>query len=163
MGRGTEVSQRYRVVVPYTTLHPVTKSVLDSFELRDVAYMDVSADTDAYRRLLRDLWNEQTTVVMVEHDIVPWPGAIEELAGCMGLWCSCAYRLGGGYGVYHGFGCTKISADLMRLVPHVWDEPGSWDVLDQRLWFAAREAGQEPHPHRPPVIHLGRSAEEARV
>lgn len=157
------MSQRYRVVVPYTTLHPVTKSVLDSYDLQDVAYVDVSKDADAYRRLLRDLWRDEVAVVLIEHDIVPWPGAIEELAGCMGLWCSCAYRFKGGYGVYHGFGCTKISADLMRLLPNVWAEPGTWDLLDQRLLFAARDVRQEPHPHRPPVIHLGRSAEEARA
>jgi hypothetical protein len=117
-------------------------------------YAPLGDDDDAYRRLLQRLWQARTTVVIVEHDVVPWYGAIEELHHCMGLWCSCSYRLQGGYGVHHSLGCTKLSGRLMQLLPTLWDEPGKWDALDQRLWFAARAIGQEPHPHKPPVLHL---------
>lgn len=142
------------VVVPYSDghLNPWTRRVLDSYAI-NVSY-SLLPDDDAYRRLLRDLWQAQRTVVLVEQDIVPWYGAIEELYRCMGEWCSCAYRYRGGYGIYHGLGCTKVSAELMQATPGLWDAPGHWSEMDRRLYFAAREVGQEPHPHRPPVLHL---------
>jgi hypothetical protein len=140
-----------KIVVPYTNLHPATRMVMSVYE--GVRYENVARE-DAYRQLLHNLWLERETFVIVEHDIVVWPGAIEELHDCMGRWCSCSYRLFGGVGVYHGLGCTKISDRLISILPGLWDEPCPWDMLDQRLWFAAREVGQEPHCHRPPVIHL---------
>lgn len=144
-----------RVYVPYpeqVPLNPWVERVLASYNL-NLVFVRLGND-DAYRQLLHTIWAEQHTVVIIEHDIVPWYGAIEELHGCLGLWCSCSYRYQGGYGLYHGLGCTKLSAELMRLTPHVWDEPGHWSTLDQRLFFAAREVAQEPHHHRPPVLHL---------
>jgi hypothetical protein len=142
-----------QVIVPYRELNSWTRRVLDSYNL-PVTYVPLGDDADAYRRLLQELWQLQQTVVLVEHDVVPWYGAIEELHHCMGLWCTCSYNLRGGYGVYHSLGCAKLSGELMRLLPTLWDAPGRWDTLDQRLWFAARDIGQEPHPHRPPAIHL---------
>lgn len=141
-----------RVVVPHTNLHPITKRVLDSYGL-PVEYVPLEGD-DGYRQLLRSLWVRRQPVVIVEHDILPFPGAVEELAGCSCAWGSFTYRLHGGYGIHHGFGCTKLTPRLMDAVPTVWDEPGKWDILDQRLYFAARAVGHEPHPHRPAVIHL---------
>jgi hypothetical protein len=54
----------------------------------------------------------------------------------------------------HMLGCAKLGEGLMRELPGIWDAPGHWSELDQRLFFAARDAGIEPHLHRPPVIHL---------
>lgn len=147
---------RPTVIVPYAgSLNEWVRRILDSYDV-DVDYRFLE-DEDSYRRLLRRIWYERKPVVLVEHDILPWYGAIEELFNCMGQWCSCAYRYRGGYGIYHGFGCTKLSTELMVHTPHVWDEPGHWSTLDQRLYFTARGIGQEPHPHRPPVIHLKQS------
>jgi hypothetical protein len=139
------------VVVPFSNLHPVTKAVLDSYKL-PVCYVPLE-DDDAYRRLLQRLWHEGQSVILIEQDIVCWPGALEELAGCSCVWGSYTYRMHGGLGIHHMFGATKITSHLMEATAGVWDEPGRWDVLDQRLWFAARDRF-EPHPHRPPVIHL---------
>lgn len=141
-----------KVVVPHTNLHPVTKQVLESYRL-PVRFVEIK-DDDAYRRLLRDLWDEDETVVLVEHDVAPWPGAIEELLACPCLWGSNSYIINGGVGIYHGLGCTKISTGLMRMLPGLWNEAKHWSQLDRHLWFAARAIAQEPHPHRPPVIHL---------
>jgi hypothetical protein len=142
-----------KLVVPYSNLHPVTRQVIESYKL-GAQFVALGGPLE-YGRLLRWLWQEEETVVIVEHDIVPWPGAVEELYNCMGMWCSCSYLYAGGYGLYHGLGCTKISGNLMRALPHLWDGDLEWFSLDQRLLFAARTIGYEPHPHRPPVIHLG--------
>lgn len=141
-----------RVVVPYTRLHPITKQVLDSYGF-PVWYQHLDGD-DSYRKLLQYLWQGGETVVLIEQDVVPWPGAIEELHGCCGLWCSCSYLYNGCLSLFHMLGCVKLSADLMRLLPELWDEPGHWSTLDTRLYHAAMAKGEVAHPHRPPVIHL---------
>jgi hypothetical protein len=139
-----------KVVVPYTSLHLVTEMVTAWYKPEYVKL----TDDDAYRRLLKRLWEERETVVIVEHDIVPWPYAIDELFRCCCWWGAYSYHLHGGIGVHHGFGCTKLGSKLMEALPDIWDEPGHWNSLDQRLYFAAREVGIEPHPHRPAVIHV---------
>jgi hypothetical protein len=143
-----------RVVVPYAPgrLHSVTRRVIESYEL-STEWVELR-DYDDYRKLLRRIWDDGRTVVLIEQDVVPWPGAIEELYHCMGEWCSCAYRLFGGYGVYHHLGCTKLSSELMKKLPDVWNEPRPWNVLDAHLRWEANRIGVHPHPHRPPVIHL---------
>lgn len=118
----------------------------------DVRYVELR-DDDSYRLLLQELWRQRQSVILIEHDILPWPGAIEELAGCSCAWGSYTYKMHGGLGIHHMFGCTKLTPALMQATDGLWDAPCRWDVLDQRLWFAARDRF-EPHPHRPPVIHL---------
>lgn len=144
------------VVVPFVPgrLHPVTAAVLRSYTDVNVMWVNVGDDDDAYRRLLKRIWGERQTVVIVEQDVVPWPGAIDELHHCMGEWCSCAYRIHGGYGVYHHLGCTKLSAALMQKLPDIWDQPRHWASCDVHLRWQADQIAVLPHPHRPPVIHL---------
>src|SRR5688572_21038894 len=117
------------VVVPYRNLHPVTRDVLESYQL-PVRYVELN-DDDGYRQLLKRIWQEGETVVLVEHDVVPWPGAIEELFACPCLWGSYSYRINGGIGIHHGLGCTKISGALMRMLPGLWDQRWHWSLVDQ--------------------------------
>jgi hypothetical protein len=138
------------VVVPYTNLHPTTEFVLRPYR---PTYIDVS-ETDGYLKLLRSLWHQGETVILVEHDVVPWPGALDEISHCPCEWGSYSYHMHGGIGIYHGFGCTKLSAEMMRQTPEVWASWASWNMLDQKLLFHARSKGFEPHTHRPPVTHL---------
>lgn len=143
-----------KVVVPYAPgkLHPVTKDVLLSYCLP--VEFEKLTDDYAYSRLLKHLWDEGETVVIVEQDIVPWPGAVEELCCCVGLWCTHTYYHSGGIGVSHMLGCAKLSAELIQSLPGLWDEPVHWSTCDQHLFYCARGIRQEPHLHRPPVIHL---------
>ena len=143
-----------RVIVPHTRLHPTVQQVLGKRD--DVVFISLGTD-EAYWHLLSRLWRERQTVVIVEHDVLPWPGAIEELIACPGLWCSCSYHINGGIGIHHAFGCTKISAEFMSLLPDVWQQVASrhWSRLDEQLCTAALfHAGQVPHPHRPACNHL---------
>jgi hypothetical protein len=141
-----------KLVVPYTQLHPLVPRVLATYGLKpEYVFLE---DDDAYRRLMQCLWDDGETVVIVEHDVLPWEGAVEELYNCSGPWCSCSYRIGGAVGIYHGLGCTKLSAELIRRTAGLWDRPYHWSVIDRVLLFTAREHELEPHPHRPSVIHL---------
>lgn len=141
-----------RVVVPYVQLHPLVAPILRSQGHRPDCF-ELSGD-DAYRQLLKWLWEVGESVIIVEQDILPWPGALDELAGCPCRWGTYSYREHGGVGIAHMLGCAKLTGALMAAVPQVWDEPGHWSGLDQRLFFAARAVGIEPHLHRPPVLHL---------
>ncbi len=141
-----------KVVVPYTRVHPITKAVLDSYQL-PVWYAHLEGEY-AYGELLRELWATREPVVIVEHDIVPWPGCLQELDGCPAEWCTCSYRYKGGVGISHMLGCAKLSTALMDGLPDLWNEACHWSECDRRLFFAARELGKEPHQHRPAVLHL---------
>ena|SRR5215207_6192247 len=139
-----------RVIVPFTKLEPATELVLRPYIPE---YVDVST-LDSYRLLLKRIWETGKTVIIVEHDIVPWPGALDELWYCPCAWGSYSYHLHGGIGIHHGFGCTKLSSRLMAETQGVWDDGISWNMLDQVLLFKARAYGFEPHHHRPAVVHL---------
>jgi hypothetical protein len=144
-----------RVIVPFAgELNPVVRDVLEDQAIVD--FRRLTSDFD-YHNLLRSIWIIREPVILIEHDVLPWPGALAELAQCSCAWGANSYKLHGGIGIYHGFGCTKLTPELMAAVPDIWEcDPIHWSLLDQRLWFAAREKGYEPHPHRPPVIHLSK-------
>jgi hypothetical protein len=142
-----------KIIVPHVSLHPLLPQLLSRYGLSP-AYVDVGTATDAYWRLLNDLWQQGDPFILVEHDILPWPGALEELWACPGLWCANSYDQRG-VGIYHSFGCTKFSAELIRRLPNVWrDMDKRWHQLDQQFEWRAAQASLRPHPHRPPVIHL---------
>ena len=88
--------------MPFTKLHPVTKQVLDNYGL-NVEYVHLEGD-DGYRQLLKRLWDERKDVVIVEQDIIPWPGAIEELVACPCTWGTYSYVLLGGLVSLMGLG-----------------------------------------------------------
>jgi hypothetical protein len=143
-----------RLVVPYVPgkLNPYVPLVLKSYGFAPV-FVELNGE-HGYSDLLKRLWANLETVVVIEQDVLPWPGAVEELHSCIGEWCTCSYRYGGGYGLSHMLGCAKLSIALMKKLPGLWDKPVPWARCDAHLYYAAREVGQEPHPHRPPVVHL---------
>lgn len=134
--------------------NPVVVDVLQSQGLWKIVDRRLLIGDDGYRQMMRQLWEAGETFINIEHDIIPWPGAIEELWGCPCEWGTYSYRYHGGIGIAHMLGLAKITDKLIKRLPDLWDEPAHWSQLDQKLFFAAREIGQEPHLHRPPVIHL---------
>lgn len=152
-----------KLIVPYTeAIRPIVKEVLiDIYGLKpDFVY--VGAGDEEYWKLMKGIWSLGETFLIVEHDVLPWPGALEELEQCPFPWCSCTYLIKRsklntqGYGVFHGFGCTKFSAHLIKMLPDVWDQIESrhWKHLDAQFYTQALACDQIPHPHRPPAIHL---------
>jgi hypothetical protein len=141
------------IVVPYTKPHDLLKTLLRRYGFSP-SYIDVSEDAEAYWRLLKRLWQDNKSFVLIEHDILPWPGAIEELRQCPGSWCAYSYDQCG-IGLYHSFGCTKFSAGLIEELPDIWTRMNRhWSQLDQQFEWLAFQAGIRPHHHRPAVIHL---------
>lgn len=123
---------------------------------------DVSGSDTSYTRLLACLWAAGEPFCVVEHDIVPHPGALAKLAACPQPWCAYPYAYMGG--MHAGLGCTRFSAALLAAVPdaveRTWAEStdvhpaGFWCALDDRLARVLRRAGFTQHVHFPAVRHL---------
>jgi hypothetical protein len=115
----------------------------------------IMTDDLSYSRLLTQLWNQGQSFILVEHDIIVWPGALAALSECSKLYCGYQYqishRLGG------TLGCTRFSKDLILNnsdFPKFWaDIP--WHHLDGKVAEAMLSIGIEDyHIHYPPVTHL---------
>jgi hypothetical protein len=106
-----------------------------------------------YGELLARTWAGERGFCLVERDIVPWPGAIQELWECPKLWCGYKYMLGRGC-LGPGLGCVRFSDELVRseLVTFA-DVP--WHEMDGYLM---RTLGSY-HVHEPPVGHAPAYAE----
>lgn len=111
-----------RIIVPYATLFEETRSALDATG-RAIEYVDVGHSPTAYHELLLNVWHAGEAFLVVEQDIVPWDGAIDELEECPSPWCGRGYNLGTHIGAYLGF--TRFSDAL------VCDNPGVIDAIDR--------------------------------
>jgi hypothetical protein len=143
-----------KVICPYTWHEPLIRKILRQ-ERPEIEFIEMRGDDD-YWKLLCELWERRETVVIVEHDIIPWPGAIQALLDCPYHWCSYTYSMKGGYGIHHGLGCTKLDTQFMDKFPDVWVNIDStnWKHLDAQLSQMARFNDFYPHPHNPPVTHV---------
>jgi len=153
-----------RVVIPWAPgpreYHELVARVLraDGLEPEPVR-LD---DNLAYGRLLVELWEAHETFVVIEHDIIPWPWAVDSMLRCANHWCRYPYRQHGGYAA--GFGCMKIEGSLADQYPrlvaevaardaHPWPA-GDWRIIDVVIDMELRRRGVEPHEHLPGVAHL---------
>lgn len=107
-----------------------------------------------YGELLTALWDAGEGFVIVEHDIVPWPGAIPQLLECESIWCSYEYPLN--FGFVSALGCTKFSAKLIQKHPRISRSWATihWGALDGSVIPALQLSGREAHLHHPPVAHV---------
>ena len=122
-----------KLVIAYTRIHPKTvAAVFDSIdELDDVRWADVSASDSAYYELLRDLWAERETFVVLEQDKVPDQGALRDIYDCPQLWCTYPHLMANGDPIplsQPTLGCSKFSADLMVRWPGLIERSGRLDM-----------------------------------
>ena len=117
----------------------------------------LSDDPHDYARYFAARWAEGETFINVEHDVVPWPGAIEALLACSEPWCCYGYHQSchrqTGIGIAGPLGCVKITAELIAATPGAWDEPCAWDYCDCRLRDVACPLGFRGHEHFPGVVN----------
>ena len=157
-----------RVVVPHAAnpraaspgLRPEVVAALETDGWRpDV--VDVSASESAYHDLLASLWAEGEGFVVVEHDIVVYPGAIRAMLDCPESWCVTVYRVNAEYDGY--LGCVRFSEALVRAEPDAMDAAGRlaygpppryWGWVDSRLGQVLTDRGYRKHRHWPAVTHL---------
>lgn len=107
----------------------------------------------AYGQWFTEEWNRRRPFVMVEHDIIPWPGAVEALLECDRPWCSHEYPLQQGH-LTTSFGIGKYVPD--GPAPADWAET-EWRLLDGSVLPEVRKRLGPVHVHEPPVAHARRT------
>lgn len=115
----------------------------------------LDGDTE-YARVLSALWRASESFVLVEGDVVPWPGAVRALLDCPEPWCGHNYPIASGFNC-GTLGCVKFGAALMRQWPSLWVrwEGTPWRQLDIAVFRAVAAATGmiDFHVHTPPVAH----------
>jgi hypothetical protein len=114
----------------------------------------VTEGLNGYYDFFRERWREGKGFVLVEGDVLPWPGAIQQLLACPRDWCAHAYRLDSGY--VPAFGLVKFTSMLVKRTQGFLEriEDRSWKALDSRIrWELIDVTDTDHHHHLPPVIH----------
>jgi len=151
-----------RVVVPFGTKAPMLRAVQIALEQDGVeAQYEHMARPDSYFELMKRLWAARETVVIVEHDVVVWPGGVDQLAQCSEPWCTLPYYCSVGW-IIDGLGCTKFADELMTEVPEMFEEPfpsccshhRDYCGLDRLIAHRLQQLGRAPHVHSPGVSNL---------
>lgn len=118
-------------------------------------------DEEEYYRLLSTLWREKEGFLVVEHDIVVWPGAIQQLIDCPEPWCAMPYYSAVGW-IEDGLGCTKFGPSLLQQYPAALKEPfptccshsKHYCGLDRLIAHRLEKLGVLVHVHGPAVVNL---------
>lgn len=105
-----------------------------------------------YGELVADAWRDGG-FVLVEHDVVPWVGAIRQLEECAGDWCAFRYAKGGS--TVRALGLVKFSDRLVRAHPDLGDVWRSvhWQALEASVLGSVSRV-VSVCKHGPPAGHV---------
>lgn len=130
-------------------------------------------DVTGYFRLLTRVWDEWEDTIIVEQDMLPGEGVIEDMLACDQPWCTSPYRASPNKDVpdcIEGLGVVKFSAALKVDVPHLMRVVGenadfgmsakTWKRMDVRIAGELRLNGHAPHTHgRSTHLHYERASD----
>jgi hypothetical protein len=104
-----------------------------------------------YGRMFTEQWQTGKGFILVEHDVVPWPGALGQMNKCQEELCAFEYPSSPD-STARSLGCTKFSTSLVQRVPYnlEWQSKG-WDQLDGAVFETLQDVNI--HLHRPMVAH----------
>lgn len=156
--------------IPYSRLAEATEVFLHTYRCvpdgMNVVRINVAGNVWGYVDYLDKAWALGDSFINMEHDIVPWPGAIQSLLHCRNEWCFFGYLpdldfISSGASV---FGLTKFESSFIARCPDVWqcwrDEciqtkrEKPWLGVDVHMGRYAREHGLwPPHQHFPSVLN----------
>jgi len=119
---------------------------------QEIEYETFSVDGGAaYSHQLARIWREGEGFLLIEADLAPPPGAVEEICGCEHPWCSAPYISP----ILHiSLGVLKLTTEAVQEtqdLPAVW-EGEHWGTLDSKL-IPSLLARQPLHSHLPPWGH----------
>ena len=151
------------VLLPYTPARLEQRTSEWAYARGDVEAVDVSGTDDAYFNVLAAQWRQPGDLLIVEHDMLPADGCVDEMLACRWGWCSAPYEVANHQQITDGLGVAKFSGTLKQLRPQFMDEVGAidddglparnWRRLDTRISRVLRAAGHRPHLHAP-ALHL---------
>ena len=128
-----------------------------------VLYLLDQSDPTDYWYMLSDVWTNDNDIVIVEQDMVPAKGVVDEMLACDNPWCTSPYKVGRTSVAIASLGCTKFSLelrrsnpDLMRVVGEIEDglPAKDWRRLDVRIAQVLRRWGYQVHSSHRPSRHL---------
>lgn len=132
------------VVVPYVA-GKVHQAVLDEVlsqapaarlvELPRANPERIDERSFAFAQLLRELWREPGDLVVVEHDYLPSPGAIQRLLDCPHDWCTHPAWIHDRY-LLASLNLARFSGRLKAAQPHLMDY-----VAAPNPWWSGARAG----------------------
>lgn len=140
-----------RIVVPYANdksdpcVHEAVKLNLALLQL-EAEWVRMHEPND-YALLIARLWDEGDPFLIVEHDVILWRGAAEQVWECEHPFCG-----------YDGsLQCTKVEPARLGTCPI--DSGTSWYHVDGQMLRRLRARGFDFHDHcpsSPAVINLNR-------
>ena len=143
-----------KIFIPFTKSPTATLLALRGYEAQCLAMLN----SHSYFEYFKQRWAEKESFINVEHDIVPWPGAIDEIEKCQEMWCGYGYNKYENIVLSPYLGCVKIGAELIARLPDVWNErekeSREWGNLDVWLCNYAWNRGIKIHQHYPSVNHF---------
>lgn len=147
------------VVIPTRTLGsaPARALCIEGYEVTEV----VMEDPQHYGRLIAGQWKTGLGFVLVEDDVVPWPGAVQAMLDCEHDWCAYEFprthpRYEPRAGWVLGLGCVRFSHALVRRysLEDRLDGSQRWDDVDGAVIGMLHTANEVCHVHTPPVAHI---------
>lgn len=142
------------IYVPYTSINEATTFALQGY---NPIYVKMEKQ-ESYLEFLKQRWKEGESFINVEHDVVPWIGAIDELIDCKFTWCAYGYKIKESIEFTPYFGCVKFTSQLIHLLPEIWNDrekiSKDWNTLDMFMEKYARDHGIKVHQHFPAVHNV---------
>lgn len=142
--------------IPFTEIEAATEAAVRPYLVNRIRL----TEEDSYVRYFEERWAERRTFINLEHDVVPWPGALDELWACPQPWCAFGYRPGENLAQPDAcayLGCAKIGEALIARLPNVWRDkpaPRVWSNCDCWLTTYARQQRIVVHQHYPAVVNV---------
>lgn len=148
------------VFVPYSKLERATRLALSFDKPR---YFPTPGER-GYVDFIVERWAEGSGFIVVEHDAVPWPGAVRKLRECPEPWCAYGHTeavdFSPGTGYETSLHCAKFGADLIARAPDLPAALGldvNWRNLATRITEYLHARSIFAHQHYPPILNLGRA------
>lgn len=149
-----------KILVPYVNLHPTLNFVLSTECYDDEVICRYTGNSEeSYFNLMREAWLAQKTFILIEHDLVPWPGALTQIWQCEAPFCTypAPHGIGPDRKYTYGLGILKFDEMLMKWFPDHLEDPSltrKWYHLDGEVFTRLQEKNIKIHYHYPPVLHL---------
>jgi hypothetical protein len=143
-----------KVALCYTNLEAACRLALVSDGIEPILLETLGQF--GYYKALAGLWEQREGFVMIEGDIVVWPGAVQAMIDHPADWVARSYWINGE--LRPAFGCVKFSSALIERHPMLFLElpelRKEWWAMDMGVYETLKAAGEELVVLDPPVTHL---------
>lgn len=157
-----------KIFIPYTKFLSIQAQHLYMDDC-EPEYIDVSGDPHLYFEVMKEIWSLKEDFILLEHDIIPWPGALKTFEECLEHWCAFKYYYPPSGHLVIANGCVRFRKEIMELIPDLFDlieknneeffvrseDPKDWKALDGRMGaILTNKLNNFVHVHHPAVVHL---------